>query len=188
MDGELTDAEAHQALDEVEAREGITDEDIIALLREAERLVRHFTHGGRRVLRSLYDGEPPPAPAPPPALRYDGPWTQDDYPIILHSERRTDSIDADPAFWGLGVSSPLLRHEQEWLDKILRPSRRWGVFRIKTKNPIISKGEIIGVTWKGTVEINYQETDWTMLHYATNNATVCYINGKGRRVLPVKIW
>lgn len=181
MSDDFTDAEAHAALDEVERP--ITDAEINAFLRDCERLVRSLTTGLRP--RRGPDDEPPHV-RPRPPLRYTGPGQEDNYSLILRSERDIDNINADPAFWGLGVSSPMLRHEQEWLSKITLEAR--GTYHIETKQPIFRQGSIIGVMWKGELRLEGDRFRWTMLHYADQPATICYISGFGRRIFPVKIW
>lgn len=186
MSDDFNDEEAHQALDLVEQRDGITDEDIIALLKEAEDLVRRITRGGKRVILDE-EGRNPRA-RPPPPLRYSGPGAEDNYSLILHSERYSDSLDADPAFWGLGVSSPMLKHEQEWLDSISGSPVGRGRYIIEEKQPIFTKGEVTGVVWKGTITHKHTTLPWTMIHYKGTNASAMYINGRGRRIFQVKIW
>lgn len=190
MSDGFTDAEGHEALDRLEASGGIPDADIESFLRSAERAARQ----PRR--REGFE------PGPAPTLRYDGPGAEANYATILHSERFIDSLDASPAVWGLGVASPMLRHEQEWLDRIAPPSRHSGRFKIESKRPLFAGGRVTGVVWKGKVYITEQRVigDWitpfwdnneyyfTMLHYQNTEATACYITGKARRIFPVKIW
>lgn len=185
---DLTDAEAHAAFDRHEAEGGITDKDLNSALQSWSDRVSSLrrTYGRRR------EGGPPPRPLPP--LRYNGPGAETDYPTILDSELYIDNLDANPAVWGLGVASPGLRHEQEWLWRIAPPTRRER-FRLEHKIPLFRGGRVAGVAWKGKFFAQRGGGIWeengvpfTMLHYQGQPGTAVYISGRARRVFDTKIW
>lgn len=185
---DLTDAEAHAALDAHEASSGITDEELTEALESWSARVRSL----RRTYGIQREGGPPPRPLP--ALRYNGPGAETDYPTILDSELYIDQLDANPAVWGLGVASPGLRHEQEWLHRIAPPTRRER-FRLEHKIPLFRGGHVTGVAWKGKFFAQRRGGVWeqdavpfTMIHYQGQPGTAVYISGRARRILDTKIW
>lgn len=104
------------------AGEEVTDEELIGAIRDAEKQVTLYRQRGARVRRLVEndDGDMRPINLlPKRPLEYQGPYSEEDYPLIYASERYHDYLNPDPGLFELGRSSGLLKLENEHIRKLI---------------------------------------------------------------------
>jgi len=106
---------------ERERLEQATDREFIQAIRDAERRVAYDRQRGR-IRRTTEDdaGNTVPIPLlPKRPLEYQGPHSEEDYPLIYVSERMYDYTNPDPSLFELGKSSGRLKLENEHIRKLI---------------------------------------------------------------------
>lgn len=102
-----------------------------------------------------------------------------------------DDDDDDPVSdTRLGIPSVDLREEQQWLDQ-KQESLKLPKMKIEAKNAIWSRGQIIGVIWRGTCSTQHAgKRRFILTHYRKDypGSSLLFIKGQRRRVLSAPIW